>query len=35
VYENVGVHVDVALHAPGELPRSEGKATLLIDKRRR
>lgn len=33
VYESTGVHVNVALHAPGELPRSEGKALRVVDKR--
>jgi phenylacetate-CoA ligase len=33
VYESIGVHVAVALHRPGEVPRSEGKAVRVIDKR--
>jgi phenylacetate-CoA ligase len=35
VYENTGVQVAVAVHAPGELPRSDGKAKRVIDKRGR
>jgi phenylacetate-CoA ligase len=33
IYERTGVQVTVALHAPGELPRSEGKAVRVVDKR--
>jgi phenylacetate-CoA ligase len=33
VYESTGVHVAVALHAPGEVPRSEGKAVRVVDRR--
>jgi phenylacetate-CoA ligase len=33
IQETIGVSVAVALHAPGELPRSEGKAVRVIDKR--
>ena len=33
IQEETGVSVAVELHAPGELPRSEGKAVRVIDKR--
>ena len=33
IYESTGVHVAVAVHAPGEVPRSEGKAVRVVDRR--
>jgi phenylacetate-CoA ligase len=33
IHEETGVNVAVELHAPGELPRSEGKAVRVIDRR--
>jgi phenylacetate-CoA ligase len=33
IQESTGVHVAVALHGPGEVPRSEGKAIRVIDRR--
>jgi phenylacetate-CoA ligase len=33
IHERTGIQVAVALHAPGELPRSEGKAVRVVDKR--
>jgi phenylacetate-CoA ligase len=33
IQESTGVSVTVALHAPGEVPRSEGKAVRVVDKR--
>jgi phenylacetate-CoA ligase len=33
IHERTGVQVAVALHPPGELPRSEGKAVRVVDKR--
>jgi phenylacetate-CoA ligase len=33
IQESTGVTVAVAVHAPGEMPRSEGKAVRVVDKR--
>jgi phenylacetate-CoA ligase len=33
IHERTGVQVAVALHPPGELPRSEGKAVRVVDNR--
>jgi phenylacetate-CoA ligase len=33
VYQSTGVHVGVKLRAPGEVPRSEGKAVRVVDER--
>jgi phenylacetate-CoA ligase len=33
IHESTGVHVAVAVHPPGEVPRSEGKAVRVVDRR--
>jgi len=33
LFERLGLHADVTIHAPGSLPRSEGKAVRVLDRR--
>jgi phenylacetate-CoA ligase len=33
IRQRIGISVTVVLRAPGEVPRSEGKAVRVIDKR--